>query len=107
VPKGGIVVEVTVKLRGGGGAGSSAPEGPIELSLPDATTAGDLLRELASRLSEPLCSALLPAGDALPTRLRLFIDGQMAERRDQPIASDGRGSARVVVVLASPVSGGA
>jgi hypothetical protein len=83
-----------------------APDGPIELSLPDRATAGELLSEVAGRLSEPLRSALLPSGNGLPTRLRMFIDGQMAERRDQPIAPAGATQARVVVVLASPISGG-
>jgi hypothetical protein len=100
------MVDVTVKLRGATRAGSAAPDAPIGLSLPDTATAGDLLSELAQRFAEPLRSALLPAGGGLPTRLRLFIDGQMAERRDQPIAGNGAGRTRVVVVLASPVSGG-
>jgi len=99
-----IVVDVTVKLQGG--ARARVPDAPIELSLPDATTAGELLRELAGRFGEPLGSALLPPGDGLPTRLRLFVDGQLAERRDQPIARAGTRRARVVVVLASPVAGG-
>jgi hypothetical protein len=101
-----IVVDVTVKLQGSARAGPVAPDGPIELSLPDAATAGELLCEVARRLDEPLRSALLPPGDRLPTRLRMFIDGQMAERRDQPIARNGARQARVVVVLTSPVSGG-
>jgi hypothetical protein len=100
------LVDVTVKLRGGTRSGSAAPEGPIEFSLPDAATAGELLRVLAERFAEPLRSALLPPGDGLPTRIRLFIDGQMAERRDQPIVGEGDRQTRVVVVLASPVAGG-
>jgi hypothetical protein len=98
------LVDVTVKLQGGARAG--VPEGPIELSLPDATTTGDLLRELAGRFDEPVSSALSPPGDGLPTRLRLFVDGRLAARRDEPIATAGRSRTRVVVVLASPVSGG-
>lgn len=100
------MVDVTVKLHGGARAGPAAPDGPIELSLPDAATAGELLSELAARVAEPIRSALLPPGDGLPTRIRLFIDGQMAERRDQPIAVNGARQSRVVVVLTSPVSGG-
>jgi hypothetical protein len=100
------LVDVTVKLQGGTRAGAAAPEGPIELSLPEAATAGELLRALADRFADPLRSALLPPGDGLPTRLRLFIDGQMAGSRDQRIAGGGARRARVVVVLDSPVSGG-
>jgi hypothetical protein len=100
------VVEVTVKLRGVAQAASAVPEGPLELSMPDAATAGELLSELADRLPDPLRSALLPLGDTLPTRLRLFIDGQMAGSRDQRLFGGGARRARVVVVLESPVSGG-
>ena len=100
------MVDVSVKLHGGARAGCVAHRGFIELSLPDAATAGELLSEVAGRLAEPLRSALSPPGDGLPTRLRMFIDGQMAERRDQPIAPGGASQARVVVVLTSPVSGG-
>jgi hypothetical protein len=101
-----IVVDVRVKLHGGAGAGLIAPRGLIELSLPDTATAGELLSEVAGRLAEPLRSALSPPGNGLPTRLRMFIDGQMAERCDQPIAPGGASESRVVVVLTSPVSGG-
>jgi hypothetical protein len=100
------VVDVSVRLRGGARAVAATSEAPVEFSLPDAATAGELLCELAGRFAEPLRSALLPPGDGLPTRLRLFIDGQMAERRDQPIAGEGAHRARVVVVLTSPVAGG-
>ena len=105
--RGGSVIQVTVKLQAGARAGTGAPAAPLDLSLPDTATAGELLGELADRFAEPLRSALIPTGDGLPTRLCIFIDGQMAERHDQPIASAGRSQARVVVVLASPVSGGA
>ena len=101
------MVDVTVSLQGAAKSGPAGVDGPIQMSLPDATTVGDLLRAVAEKLAEPLRSALLPSGPGLPTRLRLFVDGQLAQGREQPIARTGARRARVVVVLASPVSGGA
>ena len=101
------MVDVTVSLQGAARSGPAGFDSPIQMSLADGTTVGDLLRAVAEKLAEPLRSALLPAGPGLPTLLRLFVDGQLAQGGEQPITQAGARRARVVVVLASPVSGGA
>lgn len=102
-------MDVTVELHGhlrqvksaGNGGG-----GPLQLSLPDGATAGDLLGRIADRLGARAAAALAK-GPRLPEQVRLFVDGQIAHSCDQPLAAAGQTPSSVTVVLLSPISGGA
>jgi hypothetical protein len=99
---------VTVTLQGAlGGLGADRRPGPIDLALPDGATAGDLLRPLAERFGGALREALDAGGEKLPPSVRMFVNGELTVRRDQPLATPDASSQEVLVVLMAPISGGA
>ena len=72
------------------------------LELPDRATAGELLERLEQRGLSLSCAAT--SHDArMPRQLRMFVDGALVARRDQPLAA---GASSVTVVLLTPISGG-
>lgn len=101
-------VKVTVKLQGAvRPVAGSEVSSPLELILPDKATVGDLLHDLAERLSGPFREVVEAAGQELPPALRLFVDGELALNPAQPLAVRDALSPTVIVVIMAPMMGGA
>lgn len=98
---------IHVKFHGSVGCGDQAlPRSAFELSLPAATTTGDLLQALADRFGAPFCDMIASQDARLPRNIRVFADGAPLVNRDQPVVPPGADSAGVTVVLMSPIAGG-
>ena len=108
-------VKVIVKLQGMVDRVKGATPGrPIELSLPEAATAGEVLRALGELYGEPfpVPGSAVPGSrpDAsLHGSLRVFVNGELSTRPDRtPLPGDGdAASADVTIVIMSAVAGGA
>jgi hypothetical protein len=105
-------MNVTVKLQGAKGRLGRRPEnGAVEFDLPGGATAGDLLGRLADRFGEPFSAngngGPPRPGAWLPGGVRMFVGGQMARDPAQPLAAPGAESQKVIVILVSPMMGGA
>jgi hypothetical protein len=100
-------VRVTVKLQGAVGKlpGVTAGEA-IELSLPDDSTAGCVLRELGGRLGEPFPGPDTESEAKLPASLRVFVNGELAAQPDRTPLNRGASSTNVMVIIMTPMMGG-
>lgn len=95
-------MRVGVRLHGGG---IPAARRQLDADLPERATVGDLLDHVAGWIGHPLTEAS-PSG--LPETLRVFVDGEAARSRDDPLrGADYSRAVDVIVVLVSPMTGGA
>ena len=96
-------MEVTVRVHGAlrsGGAG-----GDVALSLPEGSTAGDLIARLAERFGAPFDGAAASPDARLPRQIRLFVGSEMVVSREERLARRN-GAGPLTVVVMSPVAGG-
>ncbi len=101
-------MKVTVKLHGAAKSSSDVKAGqPLELTLSEGATAGDVLRELGGIIGEPFPSPTAGSGDTLHASLRVFVNGELSVRPDETPLSRDATTANVTVVVMSAVSGGA
>jgi hypothetical protein len=101
-------MNVTVKLQGAlGRIEARRSREPVEFAMQDGATAGDLLARLAERFGRPFDATATGARAWLPRGVRMFVEGQMTRERDQPLAAPGAESQKVIVILVTPIMGGA
>ena len=111
-------MKVTVKLQGMVDRVKGAQSGcPIELSLPEDATAGQVLRALGELYGEPfpvpgsaVPGSAIPGSekaDSLHGSLRVFVNGELSVRPDRTPLSGDAASANVTIVIMSAVAGGA
>ena len=106
-------VKVTVKLQGMVDRVKGAEPGcPIELSVPDEATAGQVLRALGELYGEPfpVPGSAVPGTNSdgsLHGSLRVFVNGELSVRPDRTPLSGDAAPADVTIVIMSAVAGGA
>ena len=105
------MMKVTVKLLGALGdlAGEDAMV-PHVFTVPPEATARDLIVRLAERFGGPFDD---PTGQddkgapaELPSRVHVFVNGELARKSDRPLAAPDTQSASVQVLIMKPVTGG-
>jgi len=102
------LIKATVQLQGGvGNLIGVKPGQSLELSLPEGSTAGHVLRELGRRFGTPFPDPSTDLGEALHASLRVFVNDELSVRPDQTFLDNGASSSNVTVMIISAISGGA
>jgi hypothetical protein len=99
-------MNVRVKMHGVLGRHDRGRETGFDLALADDVTAGDLLRALAERCGAPFRDAVESSDSRFPRHIRMFADGEMLSRFEQPLVTASASGPSVTVVLLSPMMGG-
>ena len=101
-------MRLTVKLLGFHGfpeVEKDLVDGVVQLVLPDDATLNDLLRQLAEKYGPIFMQGMLGSGRGL-SRVSVFIDHEMLEDPQAPLADKMRLRSVISVSLLRPLRGG-